>query len=54
MKPRNAKQQRIQHCMISRSKMPAAYTSNTAKEQAMMTYIDSWAATFARLYPQRR
>ena len=55
LRPRNAKLQRVQHCLTSQQgKMPRSYVSHTRKEAAMLEYIAKWAAAFSQLYPQRR
>lgn len=52
---RNAKALHIEHCLTTQlSKLLRSYTSHSAKELAMLEYVDAWTIRFRALYPFRR
>jgi hypothetical protein len=44
---------RTQHCIHSASKMPSSFTSNSAKEERLLSYLRDFQRVFQELYPHR-
>lgn len=49
----SSKSTRVQHTTHSAAKMPASFTTNSAKEQKMLAYVADFQRVFQELYPHR-
>lgn len=49
----SSKASRVQHATHSAGKLPASFTSNSPKEQALLAYVDDFQRVFKEFYPHR-